>query len=91
MGRKELVKGIAERTNLTKQEIEEVLDVMPNVIMEALSRGERIMLRGFLCMEIFDSKEKIGFNPYTHEYETFEAKKVVRCKVGKPLQKAANS
>ncbi len=90
MKRKELVKGITERTTLTKREVEEVMDVMPQIIMEALARGERVMLRGFLCMDTFDSKEKVMFNPHTHEYEKFDARKVVRCKVGKPFQDAVN-
>ena len=76
---------------MTKIEVEKVIDALPEVIIKALVNDEKVVMKGFLSFETYDRTDKVGFNPYTKKYETFEGKKAVKCKIGKPILDAINN
>lgn len=47
MNKKQLVEKLAEITGLTKKDVTTVIDVLPNVIKEAVVSGDKVALTGF--------------------------------------------
>lgn len=47
MNKPELVAKIVEQMNLTKKQVEEVTAVLFDVIMEALVKGDKVVISGF--------------------------------------------
>lgn len=90
MGKSEVISEISKRLKLPKVECEKVIDTFAEVITEALSNGDKVMIKGFLSFEISERKEREGYNPITGDTQTFEKVKTVKCKVGKPIKDAVN-
>lgn len=90
MKKNDLVKEIANRLNLPKVECEKVIDTMADVITDALIKGDKVVIRGFLSFETSELKSREGYNPTTGKMETFKPSKTVKCKVGKPIKEAIN-
>lgn len=86
--KKELIDRIAHATAqkrvIVKQTVQKFLD---EVIME-LGRGNRLEFRDFGVFEIRQRKPRTAQNPKTLERVTVPAKKVVKFKVGRLMQKS---
>ena len=53
MNKTQLVKELAERTNLTQKDISTVLDAFQSVVKDTVTNGDKVSLTGFL---LFDKK-----------------------------------
>ena len=53
MNKTELVREIANKTQMTQKDVAAVIDVLPEVIKEAVIGGEKVAIAGFLT---FDKK-----------------------------------
>ena len=53
MNKTQLVKELAERTNLTQKDISTVLDAFQSVVKDTVANGDKVSLTGFLT---FDKK-----------------------------------
>lgn len=65
---------------------EQAVDALFHSMKEALSRGERIELRGFGVFIVKPRKRGVGRNPRTGEEVAIPSGKTIRFKPGKELQ-----
>jgi len=84
--KKDLVTIVANRLMITKTKAGEAVDAVFDALAQALSRGERIELRGFGVFEVRDKKKGIGRNPRTREEVRIPEGKAIRFKPGKELK-----
>jgi nucleoid DNA-binding protein len=88
VGKQELVKRIAEATNVTQKQAGEIFDATLTTIKAALQAGEEIRLVGFGTFAVRESAERMGVNPQTRERMEIPAKARVRFSPGKELAEA---
>ena len=86
MNKPELVAKIVEQMNLTKKQVEEVTAVLFDVIMEALVKGDKVVISGFGTFEVHERAKKIGRNPQTGEEILIEGSKAPVFKSAKVLR-----
>ena len=91
MIRSELVQKIAnENQHLFQREIEQIVTVIFDEIIEALSRGERVELRGFGAFTVKHRPPRSGRNPRTGTTVKVDEKFVPFFKTGKELRERLN-
>ena len=86
MNKAELIAAAAQRADLSKKDTELALNAAIDVIMEALSRGEKVQLVGFGAFEVKERAERIGRNPRTKEEIRIPASRAAMFKPGKALK-----
>jgi integration host factor subunit beta len=86
MTKAELVEMVAEEINLTKKQTEMIVNILFSSITEALSRGDKVELRGFGSFRIRNRNPREGRNPKTGDTVHIPAKKVPFFKAGKELR-----
>lgn len=67
MNKPELVATVAEKTNYTKKQVEEISAAVFDCIVEALSKGDKAVISGFGTFEVHKRAKKTGRNPQTGE------------------------
>lgn len=91
MIKSELVARIAEANpHLYQRDIERIVNTILDSITEALTRGDRVELRGFGAFSVKHRQERMGRNPRTGEAVHVEAKAVPYFKTGKELRARLN-
>lgn len=88
MNKGELITSIAEKTELSKKNVELCLNAFMESVVEALKRGDKAQLIGFGTFEVRDRAERKGRNPQTNEELVIPATKAAVFKVGKLLKDA---
>ena len=87
MLRSELIVKLAEENpDLRPEDLEKVVSVILDEIADALSRGDRVELRGFGAFSVRQRKARTGRNPRTGETVQVEAKSVPFFRPGKELR-----
>lgn len=91
MNKKELAGVVAQKLDLKKKDVLEILDTTLDTIQETLAEGERVQLVGFGYFEVRDRKSRTGRNPRKPEavVEVPPTKAPV-FKPGKVLKKVIN-
>lgn len=90
MTKSDLIDHVAETTQSTKKEAEQVIDAVLSQIMETLAKGEKVDLRGFGSFQATAKKERQGRNPQTGNAITIAAKTVAVFKPSKELAERVN-
>jgi integration host factor subunit beta len=90
MTKAELVTQVALKTELTKQQTAEVVDLLLECIIKALQAGDKVELRGFGSFRRRDRRPRLGRNPKTGEVVAVCAQTVPFFKTGKMLQARLN-
>ena len=91
MIRSELIQKIADQNpHLTQRHVERILNTIFEEIIEALSRGDRVELRGFGAFSVKSRDARVGRNPRTGEAVQVDDKKVPFFKTGKLLRDRLN-
>lgn len=87
MTKRELVVRIASETELSQQEVAQVLQKTLDYIIEALKQGENIEFRDFGVFEVKTRKPRIGRNPNKPENTVIiPERRVVKFKAGKIMK-----
>lgn len=86
MTKKEIVKEIADRANLTQLKTKEIVQWTFDAIVETLCRDGRIELRNFGVFEVKRRKARKARNPRTGARVDVEPKNVVTFKPGKEME-----
>ncbi len=86
MTKSEMAEKLAEKINVKKLQAEEIINIFANSIMEALSKGDKVEIRGFGSFRVRHRAEKEGRNPKTGEKVSVPAKKVPFFKTGKDFR-----
>ncbi|HET6572543.1 MAG TPA: HU family DNA-binding protein [Fimbriiglobus sp.] len=86
MTKKEIVKQISERAELTQLKTKEIVQWTFDAIIETLVTEGRIELRNFGVFEVKRRKPRRARNPRTNEEVQVEAKNVVTFQPGKVME-----
>ena len=90
MNKKELVKVMAEKLEITQKAAAEQLDVILETITEELVNGGEVKLSGFGTFSVSERAEREGRNPQTGETITIAASKAPKFKASSALKAAVN-
>lgn len=90
MNKLEMVKKIAEKTNVKEQTARDYLDTILDVIVEAVTEGDEVSLVGFGRFSSKHRAERTGRNPQTGEPIQIQEKNIPSFKAGKPFVDAIN-
>ncbi len=63
MNKTELVREIAEQTDMTMKDVAAVLDSFTDAVTKALKKGDKVQLIGFGSFEARKRAARKGFNP----------------------------
>jgi nucleoid DNA-binding protein len=90
MRKAEIVRRIADATNLTQVQAEDVVDAIFDEIKNALQQGDSVILRRFGTFNVKEKRARMGRNPKTGEPAAIAARRVVRFKSGNQFKAAVN-
>lgn len=86
MNKAELVTAVAEKSGLSKKDVEKAVNTTIDVITESLETGNKVQLVGFGAFEVKDRAPRMGRNPKTKELISISASRVPLFKAGKSLK-----
>lgn len=90
MNKAELIKAMADETQLTQKDVESVLNSFVNVVSNALSKKDKVQLIGFGTFETRKRSARTGRNPQTGEEIKIKASTIPAFKPGKALKEKVN-
>lgn len=90
MNKNDLVRVIAEKTDLTQKEVGFVIDEFICVTTKALKAGEEVAIAGLGKFAAKDRKPRTSINPRTKERISVPAAKAATFKSAKALKDALN-
>ena len=91
MNKSDLILKILESDpNLFKKDASKIVDVFFDTISEAISKGERVELRGFGVFDVKVREARIARNPKNGEAVAVPEKKVPFFRMGKDMKERIN-
>lgn len=91
MIKSELIVQLAKKNpHLYQRDIELIVNTFFDTISDAMSRGERVELRGFGAFAVKKRAARLGRNPKTGEAVQVDAKHTPHFKTGKELRERLN-
>lgn len=91
MTKAELVDAIAERTGVSKADVEKVLKGFEEEIGRVVAKGsDKLTIPGFISFEQVQRKARMGRNPQTGEAVKIKASKAVKITAGSRLKAYAS-
>jgi nucleoid DNA-binding protein len=90
MRKADIVRRIADATNLTQVQAEEVVEAIFDAIKSALQQGDSVILRRFGTFDVRAKRARMGRNPKTGDEAAIAARRVVRFKCGNQFKAAVN-
>ena len=90
MTKADLVEIVAREAEMTKKDVEQLVEIIFDSIVSTLNRGEKIELRGFGSFRVRERSSRKGRNPKTGEPVDIPAKRVAYFKPGKDLKEIVN-
>ncbi|NNE84728.1 MAG: integration host factor subunit beta [Alphaproteobacteria bacterium] len=92
MTKSDLILRLAERNpHLFQRDVERIVATILDEITAALSRGDRVELRGFGAFSVKHRGARVGRNPRTGESVSVAEKVVPYFKTGKELRERLNA
>ena len=86
MNKSDLVEALRKETGLSKTKATIAVDLFFDEMINALSNGERVEIRGLCSIHVKDYKAYTGRNPKTRELTQVKPKKLPFFKCGKELK-----
>jgi nucleoid DNA-binding protein len=86
----ELIKIVAAKTSLPKEQAGKAVNEILASITQALTKGQEVKINDFGAFGVTDKKERKGRNPQTGEEITIPASKVPQFKAAKVLKDILN-
>jgi len=90
MTKAELIEAVAEKTELTRRDVGDVVDTLLEVVKSALQQDKKVQLIPFGSFEVRERQTREGRNPKTGERLTIPARRVPAFHAGKELRDAVN-
>ncbi len=90
MTKADLVEIVAKEADMTKKDVEQLVEIIFDSIVGTLNKGEKIELRGFGSFRVRERSARKGRNPKTGEPVAIPAKRVAYFKPGKDLKEIIN-
>lgn len=91
MNRNDIVAAVAERADVQKNQADAVLAAFAAVLEDAMGKGEKVQLPGFLTAETVQRAARTGRNPRTGEELQIKASTGVKLTPGSKLKAAAGN
>ena len=91
MNKSELIEAIAQETNISLKDASSIVATILDTMIETLSAGENIEIRGFGSFVIKEYESYQGRNPKTGEIINVPPKRLPFFKVGKELKERVNA
>ncbi|MEI8103494.1 MAG: HU family DNA-binding protein [Candidatus Moraniibacteriota bacterium] len=88
MNKDALVHAIVEKTELTKKDVELVIETLVDVITDTLRKGDKVALTGFGTFKTSNRAAREGINPQTKQKIQIAAMTVPKFTAGKSLKEA---
>ncbi|MDE3065393.1 MAG: HU family DNA-binding protein [Acidobacteriota bacterium] len=88
MNKAELVDAIVAESGAAKNTVAEVLKSFEDVVVRGVSRGDKIVLSGFLSFERVERKARTARNPQTGEAIQVAASRAPKVSIGSTFKKA---
>jgi integration host factor subunit beta len=86
MNKLELINALRDECQISKKEAATVVDLFFNEMAKALSKGDRVEIRGLCSFFVKEYKSYQGRNPMTGERVQVASKKLPFFKCGKELK-----
>ena len=90
MNKSQLIKSVAEKSDLSQKQVSEALSLIEATLIESLKAGEKIQLSGFGTFEVRERAERKGRNPKTGEVVTVPACKYLAFVSAKAVKETLN-
>ena len=90
MTKADLVEIVAAEADMTKKDVEQLVEIIFDSIVTTLNKGEKIELRGFGSFRVRERNARKGRNPKTGAPVDIPAKRVAYFKPGKDLKDIIN-
>ena len=91
MTKADIVEKASASVDMPKRKGEVVVNTVLRCIIDALSKGERVDLRGFGSFRVSARNGRMGRNPRTGEIIRVPAKKVQLFRAGKEFRRRVNT
>ena len=92
MTKQELIEALAAKTQMTKKNVEDMLDGFVGVVTEQLKADNKVAVTGFGTFSVSDRKARTGVNPQNpSEKIQIPAMKVPKFTAGKTLKDSLRS
>ena len=91
MNKKELIRSIAEKSDLSESAAKRALAAFIDTVQDHLRDGGQVVMVGFGSFELKQRSGRVGRNPKTGEKITIPATKAPAFKPGKGFKEAVNS
>lgn len=91
MNKGELVEAIAAKADITKKDADAILTAVMDMIVEAVSAGDKVSLVGFGFFEPRERQAREGRNPKTGEPMTIAATRTPVFSAGKAFKEKVGS
>ena len=91
MNKKELIRSIAKKFDLTLAKANEIVSAIIDDISKSLAKGKNAAFMGFGTFKVKKRKARKGRNPQTGETIKISARKIVQFVVGKSLNEIVNN
>jgi DNA-binding protein HU-beta len=88
MTKADLIESSANKVELPKQSIEEIINGLFDDITSALKNGDKINISGFGTFSVSHRKARTGRNPKTGETIQIASSRAAKFKAGKALKEA---
>ncbi|MBM9463764.1 HU family DNA-binding protein [Aeromicrobium sp. YIM 150415] len=89
LSRNDLVAALAEQAGVTKTDADKVLSAFSDVVLDAVSKGDKVSIPGILSVERVERAARTGRNPATGETIDIPAGYGVKVSAGSRLKAAA--
>ncbi|MBO4313913.1 MAG: integration host factor subunit beta [Desulfovibrio sp.] len=91
MNKSELIKKLADETNLGLDEASDIVAIFVDTVKKSLLDGDRVEIRGFGSFKIKEYAGYTGRNPKTGESVAVKPKRMPFFRAGKELKHLVNS
>lgn len=88
MNKSELIKAMSVQSGLTQAQASNAIDAFCKTVIDELSQGGEVEIKGFGSFSIHERKERMGRNPKTGAPAVIPAARVAKFKAGKALKDA---
>ena len=90
MNKSQMIKVVAEKSELSQKQVAETWSLIEAAIIESLQAGEKVQLSGFGTFEVRERAERKGRNPKTGEVVTVPACKYLAFASAKAVKESLN-
>ena len=90
MNKSQIIKTIADQSELSQKQVTEVIGLLESTLVESLKAGEKVQLSGFGTFEVRERAERKGRNPKTGEIVTVAACKYLAFVPAKAVKESLN-